>query len=509
MLTSRGAPQYDAALYQKVSLSDTGRPKRGAPIRHQALCLRPITELSSLLESRELSPVELVDAHLERIDALEETLNAFITVARDEAKAAAREAERAISRGEYRGPLHGIPVGLKDLFATKGLRTTSGTTVWAHHVPSEDAFSVARLKNAGAIIVGKLNMNELAFGATGENAHYGDSCNPWAPELMSGGSSGGSAAATAAGECAAALGTDTGGSGRIPASLCGLVGLKPNYGRISQRGVTQLCWSLDHVSIFARTVADSALVLNALAGYDPQDPTSADLPAPDFTTGLEGGATGLRVGVPREFVWDALDPEVEAAVGAAIDTLAGLGATIVEVSIPSLPTAIELAATLMGAEAFASHGALLEAHAEEIDPRMRPRLAAGGDVTASDYIKAQKARSALTREVLSALRDVHVLAFATTVVVAPRRGETDVQAGGAQLPVLNALGRLNRVGNLTGYPSISLPCGFSGGGLPIGFQLMGRPFEEVTLLQAANAYERATGWHDAHPAVAVRGEQEV
>ena len=476
-------------------------------MRHQALCLRPITDLSPLLKRRELSPVELVDAHLERIDALEGTLNAFITVARDEARAAAREAELEIGRGEYRGPLHGIPVGLKDLFATKGLRTTSGTKVWANHVPSEDAASVAKLKDAGAIIVGKLNMNELAYGATGENSHYGDSCNPWAPELMSGGSSGGSAAATAAGGCAAALGTDTGGSGRIPASLCGIVGLKPNYGRISARGTTQLCWSLDHVSIFARTVADSALVLNALAGYDPEDHISADVPVPDFTIGLEVGAKGLRVGVPREFVWDTVDPEVEAAVRAAIDTLAGLGASIEEVSIPSLPTVIDLAATLMGAEAFASHGALLESHGDEIDPHMRPRLAAGGDVSAPDYIRAHKARSALTREVLDALRDVHVLAFATTVIVAPKRGATDVQAGREQLPVLNALGRHNRAGNLTGYPSISLPCGFSTSGLPIGLQLMGRPFDEVTLLQAANAYERATQWHEAHPPLAVRGRE--
>ena len=468
-------------------------------MRHRDLCLRPITELSALLASGALSPVELVDAHLDRIDALEPTLNAFITVAHDEARAAAREAEQAIARGEYRGPLHGIPIGLKDLYATRGLRTTSGTRVWADHVPSEDAPSVARLRDAGAVIVGKLNMNELAFGATGENPHYGDSSNPWDPERMSGGSSGGSAAATAAGECAAALGTDTGGSGRIPASLCGLVGLKPNYGRISQRGVTQLCWSLDHVSIFARTVADSALVLNALAGYDPEDPTSADVAVPDFTAGLEGGAKGLRVGVPREFVWDALDPEVEASVRGAIDTLAGLGAAIAEVSIPSLPTCIEIAATLLGAEAFASHGVLLETHGPELDPRMRTRLAAGGEISASDYIKAQKGRSALTREVLDTLRDVHVLAFATTAVVAPRRGETDVRVGDTQLPVLNALGRLNRAGNLTGYPSLSLPCGFSTRGLPIGFQLLGRPFDEATVLRAGNAYEHATEWHEAHP----------
>jgi len=452
-----------------------------------------------LLKSRELSPVELVDAHLERIAALEPTLNAFITVTPDEARAAAVEAEQAIARNEYRGPLHGIPIGLKDLYATRSLLTTSGTKVWAGHVPSEDATSVARLREAGAIFLGKLNMNELAFGATGENPHYGDSSNPWAPERMSGGSSGGSAAATAAGECAAALGTDTGGSGRIPASLCGLVGLKPNYGRISQRGVTQLCWSLDHVSIFARTVADSALVLNVLAGYDPDDPTSADVPVPDFSAGLEDGVKGLRVGVPREFVWDALDPEVEVSVRGAIDTLAGLGATVTEVSIPSLPTCIEIAATLLGAEAFASHGALLETHGAELDPRMSPRLAAGGEISAADYIKAQKARSALTREVFTTLQDVHILAFATTAVFAPKRGETEVQVGDSQLPILNALGRLNRAGNLTGYPSLALPCGFSTSGLPIGFQLLGRPFDEATLLRVGNAYECATEWHDAHP----------
>ena len=487
------------------------RPTQADPRRRsqvadvpQDLCLRPITELSWLLKNRKISPVDLVNAHLERVDALDKTLNAFITASREEASAAAKEAELAIAGGNYRGPLHGIPIGLKDLFATTGIRTTSGTKIMADYVPSEDATAVAKLKDAGAIILGKLNMNELALGATGENAHYGDTLNPWNPDRISGGSSGGSGVATAAGECAAALGTDTGGSGRIPAALCGIVGLKPTYGRVSVDGVTTLCWSLDHVSIFTRTVEDCALMLNAIAGYNPLDPASADVPVQDYTKAINDGSRPLRIGVPKEDVWDGVDPEIQAAVRTAIETMAGSDNTsVVDVSIPLLPTCGDLATSLMGAEAITSHGELLKEHASSLDPKMRPRLERGLGVSAVDYINAQKARAALSRQVKIVLEEVDLLAFPTTAIVAPTRGTDEVEIEGIKVPVLGALARLNRLGNLTGLPAVSVPCGFSKQGLPIGLQLVGRLFDEATLLRAANAYEQATDWHKIHPSLQI------
>ena len=458
-----------------------------------------ITEMSRLIKSRVISASELVESHLQRIDAVEGAINAFITVMGDEARAAAKEADQAISRGDYRGPLHGIPVAVKDLFLTEGIRTTSGTTVMGDYVPTEDATAVARLKSAGAVLVGKTNMNEIALGPTGLNPHYGNCNNPWNPGHMSGGSSGGSAAATAAGGCAAALGTDTGGSVRIPASLSGTVGFKPTYGRISLFGVTQLCWSLDHVGIFTRTVEDCAVVLNAIAGYDQRDPTSLNSPVPDFSASLEEQGVSVRIGVPKEFVWDVLSGAVKEKVLAAIDKLSSLGASVVEVKMPWLADCADMSTAIMGGEAIAAHGTLLKEHGSELDPVVKQRLSLGLDVSAPDYVRAQQARAVLVQQTREVLDQVDLLAFPTCAIPAPRHGESEVDVGGTTIDVLSAVTRLTRFSNLTGFPALSIPCGLSDDGLPIGLQLMGRPLEDHTVLKVASAYEQATEWHILWP----------
>lgn len=458
-----------------------------------------ITEMSRLIKSRVISASELVESHLQRIDAVEGAINAFITVMGDEARAAAKEADQAISRGDYRGPLHGIPVAVKDLFLTEGIRTTSGTTVMGDYVPTEDATAVARLKSAGAVLVGKTNMNEIALGPTGLNPHYGNCNNPWNPGHMSGGSSGGSAAATAAGGCAAALGTDTGGSVRIPASLSGTVGFKPTYGRISLFGVTQLCWSLDHVGIFTRTVEDCAVVLNAIAGYDQRDPTSLNSPVPDFSASLEEQGVSVRIGVPKEFVWDVLSGAVKEKVLAAIDKLSSLDASVVEVKMPWLADCADMSTAIMGGEAIAAYGTLLKEHGSELDPVVKQRLSLGLDVSAPDYVRAQQARAVLVQQTREVLDQVDLLAFPTCAIPAPRHGESEVDVGGTTIDVLSAVTRLTRFSNLTGFPALSIPCGLSDDGLPIGLQLMGRPLEDHTVLKVANAYEQATEWHILWP----------
>ena len=292
------------------------------------LCRLPLVEQSKLIEGRQISSVEIVQACLDRVHATDAVMRAFITVMGDEALRDAKEADQAVARGDRRGSLHGVPIAVKDLIDVEGVRTTCGSQTQADFVAGADATCVRRLRQAGAVVVGKTNLNEFALGATGQNPHYGDTNNPWDRRRISGGSSGGSAAAVASGTCAAALGTDTGGSVRIPAALCGVVGFKPTYGRISLHGVALLAWSLDHVGVLARGVEDAALVLNELCGPDPADPSCLDVPAPDFTAGLRRGAETMTIGVPQEFVWDLLTDDVERAVRTGIETLRECGAAV-------------------------------------------------------------------------------------------------------------------------------------------------------------------------------------
>jgi aspartyl-tRNA(Asn)/glutamyl-tRNA(Gln) amidotransferase subunit A len=458
-------------------------------------------ELSGLIQSREVSPVEIVDACLARIEETEPTLNSFITLMPEQARDAARRAEAEIGRGNYRGPLHGIPVGLKDLFNTAGVKTTSGTRIYDNYVPEEDCTVAARFSQAGAILLGKLNMHPLAFGPTGENGDYGHMHNPWNLDLITGGSSGGSGSAAAAGQCTITTGSDTGGSIRIPAALCGIVGLKPTYGLVSRYGLTPLSWSLDHPGPMVRTVEDAALSMNAIAGYDPNDVASARVEIPDYTTALTGDVRGLRIGVVKEYFEAPLDPEVARSVRDAIGVLESLGAVVTEVSFPMFNDSQAISGAILMSEAAAYHRDLLASDGEKLYPPVRVRLEAGLFVSAADYLRAQQARSLLDRQARELLEHVDLLAGPTEPVTAPLLLAERVQAGEREVGTTGALTQYTRPYNLTGFPAISAPCGFSEAGLPMALQLAGRPFDELTVLRAAHAYEQATEWHSRRPPI--------
>ena len=465
------------------------------------LCYLSAGQLSRLYQAREVSPVEVVDAQLARINATEPALNSFITLLPEAAQAAARRAESEIQAGKHRGPLHGIPVGLKDLYNTAGVRTTSGSRIFDNFIPQEDCTVAARLLKAGAILLGKLNMHPLAYGPTGENSDYGHMHNPWDPEVVAGGSSGGSGSAVAAGQCTMATGSDTGGSVRIPAALCGIVGFKPTYGLVSKHGLTPLSWSLDHPGPMTRTVEDAALAMDAIAGHDPRDPASARAEIPDYARGLTGDIRGLRVGVPKEFFEAPLDPQVERAVRIAIDVLADQGAAVTEVSLPMFIESDPISTAIIMAEAAAYYRDLLSTDADRIYPPVRLRLEAGLFISAADYLRAQQARSMFNDQARRLLEQVDLLAGPTEPVTAPKLLANSVKAGERTVGTVTALTQYTRAYNITGFPAVSIPCGFSEAGLPIGLQMAGRPFDDVTVLRAAHAYEQATDWGQRRPPV--------
>jgi aspartyl-tRNA(Asn)/glutamyl-tRNA(Gln) amidotransferase subunit A len=465
------------------------------------LCYLSAAELSRLIRKKEVSPVEVVEAHLTRIEAVEPDLNSFITLLAEQAMKRAKEAEREIQAGRTRGPLHGIPIGLKDLFYVKGVRNTSGSKIFDRFIPDYDSTVALRLREAGAILLGKLNLHQFAYGPTGENPDYGNMHNPWSLERIPGGSSGGSASATASGQCTLAMGTDTGGSIRIPSALCGLVGLKPTYGRISRYGITVLSWSLDHAGPMARTVEDCALVMNVVAGYDPRDPSSADRAMPDFTQSLAENIKGLRVGVPKEFFGDPIDSEVASFVRKAIERLGKLGATIHEISWPMYHESKAISSTVQMAEATAYHSQLMKQHSAELDPKVRLRLETGFFISAVDYLQAQRARRLFYQKSYDLFKKVDLLAGPTVPITACNIGMGEVHVGNTLMGVIPALTQYTRPFNLNGFPAITVPCGFSKNGLPVGFQLAGKPFDEVTVLRAASAYEQATEWHQRRPLI--------
>ena len=463
------------------------------------LCYLSAGKLSRLIQENELSPVEVVEAHLSRIEALEPTLNSFITLLPERAIASARVAEKEIQSGGYRGPLHGIPLGLKDLYYVKGVRNTSGSRVFDDFIPEFDCTIAARFKQAGAILLGKLNLHTFAYGPTGENPDYGNMHNPWNVERISGGSSGGSGSAAASGQCTLTMGTDTGGSVRIPSALCGLSGLKPTYGRLSRYGITPLSWGLDHPGPMARTAEDCAMVLNAVAGYDPNDPASANVPVPDFTRNLNGGISGLRVGVPKEYFEVPVDPQIEQSVRGAIDQLGELGAVVTEVSLPMFDAANAISTTILMAEATAYHRKLVLERGSQLPEYVRLRIEAGFFISAADYLQAQQARTIVYRQSCDLLKDVDILAGPTVPITAHGIGETKVKIGDTILGSTPALTQQTRTYNTNGFPAITVPCGFSDDGLPIGLQLAGRPFDEETVLRTAHAYQQATNWHERRP----------
>ena len=452
-----------------------------------------LVELSKVIERREASPEDVTRAYLERIEALDKRVNSYITVAADAALAQARRAGEEMAKGQRRGPLHGAPIGLKDLYLTKGLRTTAGSKILADWVPDEDAHVVSLLGEAGAITLGKLNMHEWAAGGTTINPHYGPTRNPWDLERIPGGSSGGSGAAVAAGLCAAALGSDTAGSIRIPSSLCGIVGLKPTYGLCSLRGVLPLSWSLDHVGPMSRTVADCALLLEAIAGPDPNDPYSAGRQAGAYSDGLERGVRGLRIGLPKNYFFDNTDAEVEAAVRQAAKVLESEGARIVEIEVPAVEETQAVGLPVLVAEAHAYHQAYLKERAGDYGEDVLALLRAGETILSADYINAQRARVDYARRLESVYADVAVLISPTTVVPA-----ATIESCLREPPTMILIQNTAPF-NLGGLPALSVPCGFTKGGLPIGLQVAGRRFDEATVLRVGVAYEAATDWSKRRP----------
>lgn len=447
------------------------------------------SELGACYRTGDVSPVEVVDALLNRIDQCGDETEAFITLTAERARAEARAAETMLRAGADLGPLHGIPIALKDLFDTAGIRTTSGAKARDRFVPDTSATVAMRLSRAGAILIGKTNMVELAFGPYGLNPHYGTPPNPWGKDRVPGGSSSGSGVAVAAGLVPVALGTDTGGSIRIPASFCGVVGFKPTLERISRAGATPLSWSLDSIGPLTRCIEDAALVFEAIAGADPADPVTLTQPPVDVMRGLKRGARGLRIGFVRDPFCDGANAEVIAAVENAADVLRDLGGDVIDLPVPEAQAALDEeregrgSAIVMSVEGYACHRALIEQHGEMMDPRIRARLELGASFSAPDYAMALQRREQLQLSVRETLRDVDAAICPTMPTVAPRISEVDV-----------APARLTtRLVNFLGLCAISVPCGWSGDNLPIGLQIIGKPYGEARILRVAHAYQQAAG----------------
>ena len=450
---------------------------------------RSLAGLARELLARELSPVGVVRALLERIEA-DET-NSFITVTAERALEQASLAEREILAGRHRGPLHGVPVALKDIIYTRGVRTTMGSALYSGHVPDHSATVARKLEEAGSVLIGKTNTHEVAYGPTGDRSYFGPTLNPHDARRITGGSSGGSGAAVAANLCYGALGSDTGGSIRIPAALCGTVGMKPTFGRVSKSGVLPLSWSLDHVGPITRTVEDNALMLNALAGHDPEDPYAVDHLAEDFTRDLQRGLRGAGIGLPTSFYFDHIDEEVGTRVREAVEVFRSLGAQVREVEIPNLVDTLHAQRLILGAEAYAVHEERLENEPETFDEEVCTRLMGGARPRAYRYANARRRGVLATDEFDHALQGVDMLLTPTLPIVATEIGQREVSIGDYEESVRSALTRFTGPTDLTGHPSLSIPCGTTASGLPVGLQLIGRHFDEATLYRLGHAYEEA------------------
>jgi len=459
------------------------------------LSLLDLSEASRAVQKKEVSPVDLTQACLARIERFNPKLNAFITVRDTAALEEARKAEDEISRGEWKGPLHGIPLAVKDLIETAGVKTTAASAVLKDHVPTTDAEVIRRLRSAGAILLGKLNLHEFAYGGSGILGHFGPARNPWNTAHVTGGSSSGSAAAIAACLCYGAIGTDTAGSIRLPAACCGITGLKPTYGLVSTRGVLPLSWSLDHVGPMTRTVADAALMLQPIAAYDSQDIGSQKFPPVYYPSAIEEATSALRLGVARDF-WNEVDGEIAGAVDLAVTTLSKVTAGVEEVELST-----DTDRTLVGCEAYAYHQKYLPQHEQDYNPETLRRIRSGADVSAADYIKAQRELWQHRRQILQLFERIDLLLTPTTPVLAP--AFSDLQAAPDQLRNQEmVMLRNTRPFNVYGLPSISLNCGRSKSGLPIGLQITGAPGTEGAVLALAHVYQKQTDWHKQKPTLA-------
>ncbi|HKH11811.1 MAG TPA: amidase [Rubrobacter sp.] len=450
--------------------------------------------LSRALGAGEVSPVEVTEALLGRIE-LDET-NAFITVTAERAMEDARRAEAEISAGRHRGPLHGVPVAIKDLVCTEGVRTTMASAFFEDHVPDRDAAVARKLREAGSVLLGKTNTHEFAYGPTGDRSFFGPTRNPHDLARISGGSSGGSGTAVAAGLCYGAIGSDTGGSIRIPAALCGVVGMKPTFGRVGKSGVFPLAPTLDHVGPLTRTVGDNALFLSALAGHDPEDIHSVDRPPEDFARDLDLGVRGTTVGVPTNFFFEHVDREVEARVREAIEVFRDLGAEVREVDVPNVWETLHAQRLTLAAEAYAVHEERLKSEPERFDDQGLERLLGGEKLRAHRYADAQQRKLMSRREFEEVLGAVDVILVPSVPIPATEIGQRETSIEGHEEAVYSALTRLTGPTNLNGLPSLSVPCGTTASGLPVGLQLIGRPFDEATLYRFAHAYEET--YNSAH-----------
>ena len=454
-----------------------------------------LNEASELVREKKISPVELTQACLSRIEQLNPKLNAFITVTADSALTQAREAESEIRRGRRKGPLHGIPIALKDLVDTAEVRTTAASGLFKDRIPSQDAEIVRRLKAGGAVLLGKLNMHEFAYGGSSVISYFGAVRNPWDPAYSPGGSSGGSAAAVAAELCYGAIGSDTGGSIRMPAAYCGIVGLKPTYGRVSTRGVIPLAWSLDHVGPMTRTTLDAALMLHVIAGYDPEDTSSSDTPVQDYAAGLEAKTSSLRIGIPRAHFYEGLHPEIQAAMDTALSVLGKLTSFQQKIEIPA-PN--DDALLIQKVEAYAYHREYVTKTPELYQPETLKRIHAGAGISAAEYISARRQLDQSRRSISKAFDAVDLVVTPTTPV--PPFAISGLLADLDHLRAKEVLASPNtRPFNLLGLPTVSVPCGFTTGGLPIGMQITGRTGDEANVLRLAHAYEQATEWHKHKP----------
>jgi aspartyl-tRNA(Asn)/glutamyl-tRNA(Gln) amidotransferase subunit A len=464
----------------------------------ESLAFATIEQLASLLAKRKVSPVELTETFLRRIEQRNPALNAFLTVTAEAALAAARRAEKQLMRPRSSRPgnsiLLGIPITIKDNIWTRGIRSTAGSKILREFIPAEDATAVRKLARAGAVLLGKTNLNEFAYGITGGNAHYGPVRNPWAPDRISGGSSAGSAAAVAAGLCTASIGTDTGGSIRVPSAFCGALGLKPTFGRVSVFGTMPLSPSLDHVGPIARSVADAAILLGAIAGRDPLDPTSSPKPVEDFRAALKKPLRKFRLGRPREHYWEKVDPEVRRIAEAALRAMENRGAIVTEVSLPHLKESLDAATEISLAEALHVHEAAgyFPSRASDYGEEVRHRIEAGAKVPAHRYLAGFDVRKRLLAEFDAAFQSVDAVVAPTVPVPAPPIGAESVWIDGEEIGVRAAIVGHCRPANFTGLPAISVPCGFTREGLPVGLQIIGRPFEEASLLRIAHSYEQAS-----------------
>jgi aspartyl-tRNA(Asn)/glutamyl-tRNA(Gln) amidotransferase subunit A len=458
-----------------------------------------LKQAADLLRRRDASPVDLTKACLARIDKYNKSINAFITVTREQALTSAQEMDAEQKSGRWRGPLHGIPIALKDNIDTAGIRTTAASGVFKDRVPAEDAEVVVRLKKAGAILLGKLNLHEFALGGTSAVTYFGPVRNPWNLDHVPGGSSGGSAAAIAADLCIGSLGTDTGGSIRIPASHCGIVGFKPTYGRVSNRGVIPMSWTLDHVGPMCKTVEDAALMLSVIAGYDELDPVSLDVPVGDYSRAIRMPAAKFRIGIPRTPFFDNLDPEVAKAVETAIDVLRKLTASVKDVQIPATGNI----ADVWNPEIYAYHAPWITKTPELYQDATRTLIQRAADGKPAAYAQARHQVDVVRRDIKKVFANVDILvtptqrAPAALIVPAPQA----VNGGrGAATPPAGVGGIVNTGAfDIYGLPTISIPCGFTSSGLPIGLQISGAHFAEHTVLALAHTYEQATEWHKRRP----------